>query len=307
MDLKNCPKNGTDVYTEVTAKVVGSIAITIGIVGLIGNLLVFVVMSLSKKLQTITNVFVVCLAISDFLTALTLPLQGVGVLAGNHWPLDDWTCKMVSVITLLSHPTSILTLTAIAINRFTLITKPKDLYLRIFTTRNIGLMLAFIWVFSFLVVVLPQLIPETGQLIYDPCFRACIWDLHHPMAHASEAAKAVVYFTSGGIICFCYFRIYQFVRSHMARTQITFIITKNMACVVVVFFICMMPYSIYLFTKTRSIEGAFLTLLVVLPVCLNPIIYASKHPVYREIFKCLFCCNFKKIPEPTGCLHKLTH
>ena len=305
MDPTSCRDNGTDVYTDATAKVVASISITIGTLGLIGNLLVFVAVSLSKKLHTKTNVFVVCLAISDFITAITLPLQGVGVLSGNEWPLAEWTCTLVSFITVLSNPSSILTLTAIAINRYIFITKPKYLYQRIYTPAKITGMLLFIWVFSFLVCVLPQLIPATGGLVYDPCFRTCIWDLNHPMAHASEAATAIAFFICGSIISFCYFRIYQFVHSHMARTQMTLQsamqinITKNMACVVVVFFICTMPYSIYLFTKTRSIEGAFLILLVVLPVCLNPVIYAAKHPVFKEIFKCMLCCKCKKIPEPT--------
>ena len=336
MDLDSCRENGTDVYNEVTATVVGSIAITIGTLGLIGNLLVFIAISLSKKLQTITNVFVVSLAMSDFLTALTLPLQGVGVFAGNEWPLEDWICKIVSFITLLSNPTSILTLTAIAINRYILITKPKDSFLKIYTLKNIIWMLVCIWVFSFLLCVLPQLIPATGRMLYDPCFRTCIWDLHHPMAPVNESAIAIVFFICSSIIFFCYFRIYQFVRSHLARTMVTLQaisnetsttgidtcttsaesrkklpsspslrqirITQNMACVVLVFFVCTLPYSFYLFTRTRSIEGAFLILLVVLPVCLNPIIYAAKHPVFKDVFKYMLCCKCKKIPEPTKCL-----
>ena len=338
MDPESCGQNGTAVYSDVTDKVVGSLSITLGTLGLIGNLLVFLAISLSRKLQTITNVFVVSLAVSDFLTALILPLHGVGILSGNEYPLKDWVCMFVAFITLLSNPSSILTLTAIAINRCILITKPKSLYLKIYTLRNIIWMLIFIWVFSFLVVVLPQLIPATGGMLYDPCFRVCYYDLNHKMARASEAATAVLFVICSSIISFCYFRIFQFVRSHLARTRVSLRsisrdtsssdfgtrntpsvssksnaslsrrksragpsirqinITKNMACVVVVFFICTMPYSFYLFTKTRSIEGAFLSLLVVLPVCLNPIIYAAKHPVFKIVFKYMFSCKCKKIP-----------
>ena len=341
MEFASCRENGTDVYNEVTARVVGSTSITIGILGLTGNVLVFVAICLSKKLQTVTNAFVVSLTISDFLTALILPLQGLGVLSGNDWPLEDWVCTFVSFITLLSNPTSILTLTAIAMNRYILITKPKGLYLRIYTLKNITGMLVLIWVFSFLLCVLPQLIPATGKMLYDPCFRTCIWDLHHPMARASEAAIAVVFFICSSIISFCYFHIYLFVRSHVARTRTSLRsisretsttsfgsgpssstsrkksnrkslgapsvrqinITKNMACVVVVFFICTMPFSVYLFTKTRSIEGAFLMLVVAAPICLNPLVYAAKHPVFKEVFKYMLCCRFKKIPEPIECLN----
>ena len=333
MEPESCTANRTDVFNEVTDKVVGSLAITIGTLGLIGNLLVFVAVSISKKLHTTTNVFVVCLAVTDFLTSLILPLQGLGVLSGREWPLPDWTCTFVSFITLLSNPMSILTLTAIAINRYILITKPKDRYLRIYTYTNITWMLVCIWVFSFLLCVLPQLIPATGGLVYDPCFRTCIWDLNHPMARVSEAAIGVVFFICSLIISFCYLRIYLSVRSHNDHFQMNFWkikgqramsdescqsptsitslgvpnvkqinITKNMACVVVVFFICTMPFSIYFFTKTRSIEGAFLMLVVAAPICLNPLIYAAKHPVFKEVFKGMFCCSAHKIPAPSRCL-----
>ena len=331
MDLDSCAMNGTDVYNGVTDKVMGVTTITIGMLGLVGNLLVFVAISLSKKLQTVTNVFVVSLAISDFLTALILPLHGLGILSGNEWPLESWVCKVVSFITVLSNPTSTLTLTAIAINRYILITKPRGFYLRIYSVNNVAWMLVFIWVFSFLLCVLPQLIPATGGLLYDPCFRTCIWDLQHKMIHLTEAAVAFVFLVCSCTIFFCYFSIYRYVRAHVTRTKRTLQatgnethqtgidigtttaepkgpslkeirITQNMACVIVVFFICTVTYSFYLFTDAYSIVGAFLLVLLTFPVCLNPLIYAAKHPVFKEVFKSMFSCKINTIPEPTGCL-----
>ena len=335
MDRNFCLPNVSVVFTEVTANVVGSLSITIGTLGLIGNLLVFIAIALSKKLQTITNVFVVNLAVSDFLTALILPLQGVGVLSGSKWPLPNWTCTFVAFITLLSNPSSILTLAAIAINRYILITKSKRLYLKIFTFRNNLLILVFIWVLSFLVSVFPNLMKATGDIGHDPCFRVCIWDLQHKKAFNAQTALAVLFFLCSAILFFCYFQIFRFVRSHVnnsqtrlrasmapstldIHTQVTSTIssttsmgvptikqiniTKNMAWVVVVFFVCTLPYSYYLLIVKYSIEAAFLILLVALPVCLNPLIYAAKHPVFKVIFKCMFTCNFKKIPERTECI-----
>ena len=154
--------NDSSVYrNEANAAVVASLSIIIGVLAIIGNILVFVAVSFSKKLHTATNAFVVNLSVSDFLNGLTLPLQSVGVLSQTGWPLADWLCKAIAALLVLSHGTSIFTLTAIAINRYITITKSKRTYQRIYTRRNIIIMLVSLWLSAFLFFLLLLLIPAT--------------------------------------------------------------------------------------------------------------------------------------------------
>jgi hypocretin (orexin) receptor 2 len=61
-------------------------SLTIFSVGLIGNLLVIVVVIKNAQMRTITNLFIVNLAIGDFLVILIcLPTTMINDITGNWW------------------------------------------------------------------------------------------------------------------------------------------------------------------------------------------------------------------------------
>ena len=66
--------------TLVERQVFAALCVLISVVGTVGNLSVVVCMAMSKKLRTVTNVFVVNLAVADLLSCLSLPWQAVAVL-----------------------------------------------------------------------------------------------------------------------------------------------------------------------------------------------------------------------------------
>jgi hypocretin (orexin) receptor 2 len=62
------------------------ISLTIFLIGLIGNLLVIVVVIKNAQMRTITNLFIVNLAIGDFLVILIcLPTTMINDITGNWW------------------------------------------------------------------------------------------------------------------------------------------------------------------------------------------------------------------------------
>ena len=54
--------------------------LVIALIGISGNSLVILSMSMCRRLQTSANAFVVALSVSDFLTSLTLPIHGAALL-----------------------------------------------------------------------------------------------------------------------------------------------------------------------------------------------------------------------------------
>ena len=84
---------------------------------LCANLLVIVVVSSSRHLRTVTNVFFVSLAISDLLVgAVNMPFQLLYQLH-NEWTLGRPVCKLSNYVQGVVVVCTILTLTGIAVDR----------------------------------------------------------------------------------------------------------------------------------------------------------------------------------------------
>ena len=74
-------------------------------------------------------------------------------------------------------------------------------------------------------------------------------------------------------------------------------ITKNMFYIIVAFVICFMPYLISLIILDNSdVILKWTQLLVLVNSCVNPLIYALKHPRFKMLFCKILCCKCKGIP-----------
>lgn len=83
----------------------------------VGNVIVIAVVSRSSTLRTVTNAFLVSLAISDLLIAVVnMPLQLIFLLR-NEWDMGSVACKMTNYVQGVTIVVSILTLTGMAIDR----------------------------------------------------------------------------------------------------------------------------------------------------------------------------------------------
>ncbi|XP_076364245.1 putative G-protein coupled receptor No9 [Tachypleus tridentatus] len=126
----------------------------INVIVIAGNLLVILSVFISAKLRTVTNFFIVSLAVSDFLVGLavlpysmTLEVLGVWVF-GKTWchiwlAVDVWLCT-----------SSILNLCAISVDRYLAITRPVH-YRSIMSPRRAKLVIAAVWVFAFIICFPP--------------------------------------------------------------------------------------------------------------------------------------------------------
>lgn len=73
--------------------------ITIFIIGVFGNFLVFYVFQSSPRMKTVTNFFIINLAVSDMLMSLfCIPFSFVSLFVLQYWPVGEGLCKLVNYI-----------------------------------------------------------------------------------------------------------------------------------------------------------------------------------------------------------------
>lgn len=89
-----------------------------------GNLLVVLVIGLSKQALPPSDLYLLHLAVADLLLAITLPFWATSVTKG--WVFGDAMCKIVSIIQELSFYSSILFLTCISIDRYMVIVRALE-------------------------------------------------------------------------------------------------------------------------------------------------------------------------------------
>ncbi|XP_063952067.1 probable G-protein coupled receptor No18 [Lytechinus pictus] len=181
------------------------------VVGSIGNTLVIIAVILSRKLRTSTNWFVVNLGCSDLLTCLSLPFHIVALLSRDGWPLAGWICAANSVVSLICVGASVMTLSLIAYNRWFLLTKIIGSFQKLYTTRNICLMVLSAWLYPALLVLVPHF-AGLGRLGYSYEYKTCSQDTSLPNSDLYSLIAG-----AGGIIpvfiaiVVIYIRIYLFV------------------------------------------------------------------------------------------------
>ncbi|XP_063532856.1 RYamide receptor-like [Cydia strobilella] len=95
------------------------------VVALVGNGLVCFVVQTSPRMKTVTNYFIVNLAVGDILmTLFCVPFSFVSMLVLRYWPFGAVMCKVVNYSQAVSVLVSAYTLLAISIDRYMAIMRP---------------------------------------------------------------------------------------------------------------------------------------------------------------------------------------
>ncbi|XP_023019356.1 prolactin-releasing peptide receptor-like [Leptinotarsa decemlineata] len=123
---------------------------TIFVLGIFGNVLVCYVVFRNRAMQTVTNLFITNLALSDILLCvLAVPFTPLYTFLGE-WIFGRLICHLVSYAQGISVYISTLTLTSIAIDRYFVIIYPFHPRMKLSTCIII---IVIIWMFSMLVTL----------------------------------------------------------------------------------------------------------------------------------------------------------
>ncbi|XP_018648591.1 putative neuropeptide receptor [Schistosoma mansoni] len=294
----------------------------ITLMGVTGNLLVVWIVLRVKLLQTITNIFIANLAISDILMSLVATPFTPLSLYMNNWTLPEAVCKLLPTTMGVSVYVSTLTSMAIALDRFFVIVHP-------FLPRmKVWLCLIIIFTVWIIAVLISMPLAVYQQKHKDPINNVSSCRENWPKESSREVFTIVSFVLQFVIPCsiisVCYFRISLLLRARL-HTQIgsgtkTHIKEEReikrkrrtntmLIAMVIIFVICWIPLNILWMvmdvhseeqindvqnSKNFSLIFFICHLLAMSSAVYNPFLYAWMNSNFRKEFHRILPCFFLK-------------
>ncbi|KAM9857054.1 somatostatin receptor type 3 [Aulostomus maculatus] len=277
------------------------------VVGLVGNTLVIHVVVNYTKNESVTNIYILNLAIADELFMLGLPFLAVQN-ALLSWPFGSLMCRVVMTVDAINQFTSIFCLTVMSVDRYLAVVHPiRSTWWR--RPRVAKAISATIWAGSF-VVVLPVVV--FADVLKDDGNCSIVW----PEPAEVWKTSFIVYTCTMGffcpllVICLCYLLIVIKVRSVGKRAQATSSrrkkserkITRMVVVVVAVFVLCWLPfYALNIINLLVVLPGDFRGLYVFVVVlsyansCANPILYGFLSDNFKRGFRKALCRTSRRV------------
>jgi len=186
------------------------------VLAIVGNILIFFAICSIKRLQRIDNMFIANLAVSDFLFTLIETFSNTTRKLNPNWrPPHEFVCYVIMAASVLCASASVLTQTAVAVNRYIAITRPLQ-YPNIVKKTRVFISIIAIWIGA-TVLALPP-------LIWRPLAVICA----HEESYEKHITYEIVYMTAEwlfifgipfGIMSVIYYRIYRIARTHANRVR----------------------------------------------------------------------------------------
>ncbi|TNN80601.1 Somatostatin receptor type 5 [Liparis tanakae] len=271
--------------------------ISVFIVGVLGNTLVIYVVIRYTKMKTVTNLYILNLALADELYILGIPFLGINSV---HWPYGELFCKVYMTADAMSQFSSTFCLTLMSIDRYLAVVHPirsvkwrKPKVAKMFN--------AVVWIVSFL-IMLPVTIYSHVQEEFNVC------NITWPKPQEMHSIVFILYTSILGffsplvIICLCYLLIVIKVRSASVRAGRTKRrkserkVTRMVVIIVLVFVLCWLPFFtgnivnlVHIIPENHKTIYFFLIILTYVNSCANPILYAFLSENFRQSFQKVLC------------------
>ncbi|NWQ66348.1 CCR8 protein, partial [Neopipo cinnamomea] len=272
------------------------------VTGLVGNALVIWVLTVFKKIKTMTDVYLLNLAISDLLFVFSLPFL-VQYSIVSQWTFGNAMCKIISSAYFIGFYSSVFFITIMSIDRYLAIV--QSVYaLKIRTAAHGVITSLVLWLIAIL-ASMPDLI--FYQEVNDNNQIKCI--PHYPGGNngwktfSNFEVNILGWLIPVGVLIFCYHSILKNLQK--CHTQNKYKAIKLVFVVVIVFFLFWTPINIVLFldslrnmyiiddcqtSQRLDLAVELAEALSFVHCCLNPVIYVF----VGEKFKKHLCEAFRK-------------
>ncbi|XP_051529522.1 somatostatin receptor type 2-like [Myxocyprinus asiaticus] len=303
--LEIYPHNGTHPgFDQTSSVVITFVYFVVCAVGLCGNALVIYVILRYAKMKTVTNIYILNLAVADVLCMLSLPFIAIQ-LALLHWPFGAAICRVVLTVDSMNQFTSIFFLTVMSIDRYLAVVHPikSTKWRKPCVAKAISLAM---WGVS-LLVNLPIMI-FSGVNTKRNEARTCTMLWPEPQNTYYTAFIFYTFFLGFFlpliVISLCYLLIVIKVKSSGMRVCSTKRkrserkVTRMVSIVVVVFVLCWLPFYVFNVTSvtgtvpSTSVLKSTFDFVVVLGYansCANPILYAFLSDNFKKSFQNVLC------------------
>ncbi|XP_060782275.1 melanopsin-A isoform X1 [Neoarius graeffei] len=285
---------------------IGAVIFAIGITGIVGNFLVIYAFTRSHTLRTPANMFIINLAITDFLMCATQTPIFFATSMHKRWIFGEKGCELYAFCGALFGICSMITLMVIAVDRYFVITRPLS-SIGMLSKKRALLVLTCAWVYS-LGWSLP---PFYGWSAYVPegLMTSCTWDYmtFTPSVRAyTMLLFTFVFFIPLIVIIYCYVFIFRAIRNsnqdvtkmdrynirnkvkRFSKMKTEWKMAKVALIVILLYVISWSPYSIVALTAFAGYADLLTPYMNSVPAVIakasaihNPIIYAITHPKYR--------------------------
>ena len=136
--------------------------------GVAGNVLTITSIAMTRSLHSVPNIYLCSLAASD-LTLCTIAMPSTFV--GYTFHIPDELCSVLAEIIFTCITVSLMSITMVAVNRYVLVVKPRHYYVKIYTTRNVKISIAAIWLLGILYGTPPHF--GFGEYVYNSKMGGC--------------------------------------------------------------------------------------------------------------------------------------
>ncbi|RZF41430.1 hypothetical protein LSTR_LSTR000144 [Laodelphax striatellus] len=291
------------------------------IAALLGNGLVCYVVSSSRRMHTVTNFFIVNLAVGDILmTLFCVPFSFVATLVLQYWPFGELLChtvqfSQVTSVMCLHFQVSAYTLVAISVDRYMAIMWPLRPRM---SKHHAKITITVVWAIAIATAFPIFTVSHLSQP--SPWHKSCQrfictenWESKEYQGFYTFLLLIMQYVVPFTVLVFTYTRIAVVVWGkripgeaensrdvRMARSKKKMI--KMMVTVVVVFTVCWLPLNIFLLLWEQNPELSSWELmphlffachwLAMSHTCYNPIIYCWMN----SRFRLGFCTALGRVP-----------
>ncbi|MEQ2247912.1 Somatostatin receptor type 3 [Ilyodon furcidens] len=302
---------------SVAGVLIPLIYIIVCIIGLGGNTLVIHIVLHYSKIESVTNIYILNLAIADELFMFGLPFLAVQNTL-QSWPFGSFMCRLVMTVDSINQFTSIFCLTVMSIDRYLAVVHPirSSKWRRPQVAKVVN---GTVWALSFL-VVLPVVIFANIQKAGGTC------NIAWPQPANIWRAAFIIYTSTVGffcpllIICLCYLLIVFKIRSSGKKVHATSTkrrkserkVTRMVVIVVAVFVFCWLPfYALNIINLLVSLPSDYQGLYYFVVVlgyansCANPIVYGFLSDNFKRGFRKALCRSTRKVESHEPVEHPL--
>ncbi|XP_075150023.1 trissin receptor [Haematobia irritans] len=131
-----------------------------------GNLLVILVVTLSRRLRSITNFFLANLALADFCVGVFCVMQTLSLYLIDSWVFGEFLCRMYQFVQSLSYTASIFILVVICMERYFAIVHPITCK-QILTAARLRMVILTVWITSAVYSTPKFVFSKTVINVYD--------------------------------------------------------------------------------------------------------------------------------------------